>query len=282
MIRRLKQEEYSRAIQLSLSVYMNCGKADFDEEGLNTFKQFIYDEKRLNDVIIYGAFEDNELVGIMALRDEYTHISLFFIKPDYHRKGIGKLLFQSATKDHQFVEITVNSSTYAVPFYRNLGFAVVGKKQTQNGISSIPMKRLLDYKDCYSVNLYNTKEMKSADLTELVFIRFPKLVLYLLKVRDILVKPFGLQTGDSFVDLIIRQDERETILGASDRHLNFYVSLSCSSLEEEKQEISIKTYVKYNNSLGKVYFFVIRLFHKFIVKGLLNRAARIWKRENRC
>lgn len=282
MIRRLKKEEYSEAIQISLSVYMNCGKADFDKEGLDTFKKFIYDEKRLNDLTIYGAFESNELVGMMAFRDEDKHISLFFIKPEYHRKGIGRLLFQSVINDHPLAEMTVNSSTYAVPFYRNLGFVITGKRQTQNGISSVPMKRVFDYKDCYSDYLHHSQEMKPIDLMELVFIRFPKMVLYLLKLRDMLVKPLGLQTGGSFTDMIISRNEHEIILGAGDKHLNFYVSLLCLPSQEEKQKISLTTYVKYNNNLGKIYFFIIRIFHKFIVKALLKRAIKIWELENHC
>lgn len=280
MIRILKQEEYSKAIQLSLSVYLNCGKADFNEEGLDTFKQFIYDEKRQNELIIYGAFVDDKLVGIIALRDECKHISLFFIQSECHRKGIGKSLFQSVVNDHPAIEFTVNSSTYAVPFYQSLGFVVTGEKHTQNGITSIPMNRVLDYKDCYSVTLYNTKEMKSTDLMELVFVRFPKIISYLLKLRDLLVKPFGLQTGGSFTDMIIKQNEYEIVLGTNDKHLIFHVLLLCLPLKEKKQKISIVTYVKYNNNLGKVYFFVISIFHKFIVKSLLKRAAKIWKRED--
>lgn len=150
---------------------------------------------------------------MMALRDEDKHISLFFIKPEYYQKGIGRLLFQSVINDHSLAEMTVNSSTYAVPFYHNLGLVVTGKRQTLNGISSVPMKRVFDYKDCYTDYLYHSKEMKPTDFMELVFIRFPKMVLYLLKLRDMLVKPLGFQTGGSFTDMIISRNEHEITLG---------------------------------------------------------------------
>ena len=34
---------------------------------------------------------------------------------------------------------SVNSSTYAVPFYQSLGFKVVGDKECNKGIVSVPM-----------------------------------------------------------------------------------------------------------------------------------------------
>ncbi|MEI3074387.1 MAG: GNAT family N-acetyltransferase [Phocaeicola vulgatus] len=39
------------------------------------------------------------------------------------------------------METTVNSSTYAIPFYQSLGFAVVGEKQNYHGLCSTPMRR---------------------------------------------------------------------------------------------------------------------------------------------
>ncbi|MCG0299090.1 GNAT family N-acetyltransferase [Phocaeicola vulgatus] len=49
------------------------------------------------------------------------------MKPEYHRHGLGKKLFHYASTLHPSIETTVNSSTYAIPFYQSLGFAVVGE-----------------------------------------------------------------------------------------------------------------------------------------------------------
>ncbi len=46
-IRKLHQTEQAQAISLALDVYLTCGKADYDEEGLGVFKSFIHDEDRL-------------------------------------------------------------------------------------------------------------------------------------------------------------------------------------------------------------------------------------------
>ena len=59
---------------------------------------------------------------LMKVKDEGKHISLFFIREAYHRKGIGRRLFDAFIEESSVPEMTVNSSTYAVPFYKSLGF----------------------------------------------------------------------------------------------------------------------------------------------------------------
>jgi len=68
MIRKLDKTEYALATSLALEVYIQCGAEDFDEEGLNSFKSFISNEQLMNELVIYGAFEDKNLVGIMGQR----------------------------------------------------------------------------------------------------------------------------------------------------------------------------------------------------------------------
>ena len=83
-------------------------------------------------------------MGVMAMRD-FCHVSLFFVDKAYHRRGIAKELFsraveQSIQENSDFIEITVNSSPYAVEIYKKLGFVDTGGKTTKNGITFIPMK----------------------------------------------------------------------------------------------------------------------------------------------
>ena len=77
MIRKLDKTEYALATSLALEVYIQCGAEDFDEEGLNSFKSFISSEQLMNELVIYGAFEDKNLVGIMGTKNEGKHLSLF-------------------------------------------------------------------------------------------------------------------------------------------------------------------------------------------------------------
>ncbi len=117
MIRKLMKEEYKNAINLSYQVCIECGINDFTEEGIETFKSFVYDTSLMNTLDIYGAFDNHLLIGIIGVHRERQHISLFFVLPHYHRQGIGKSLFDYMMSNCNFTYITVNSSTYAETFY---------------------------------------------------------------------------------------------------------------------------------------------------------------------
>lgn len=143
-IRQLTNSEYSEAITLSLHVFMQCGTADFDANGLETFKSFIYNKELMEELTIFGAFDDNVLVGIIGTKHNGSHISLFFINPHYHRQGIGRKLFEHAYTHHPVKQITVNSSSYATKFYESLGFSKIAEEQETNGLKYTPMLRTAD------------------------------------------------------------------------------------------------------------------------------------------
>lgn len=138
-IRQLNNREYNEAVELSLKVFMECGTTDFDDSGLNTFKDFIYNKSLMNELTIFGAFDDSELIGIIGTKNKGQHISLFFINPKYRRKGIGRLLFDYAYSNQTVAQMTVNSSSFAVRFYENLGFTKAAEEQVTNGLRYTPM-----------------------------------------------------------------------------------------------------------------------------------------------
>lgn len=202
MIRKIEKNEYDEAIRLSLQVFEQCGKADFDEEGLETFKHFIYDEKLMSELALYGAFEAEKLVGVLGTKKQSTHISLFFIRPEHHRKGLGKALFDYATTDCPAVEMTVNSSTYAVPFYQSLGFAVIHEKQTYHGLSSVPMRRhqaIIAKKSAYTLRTWRREDAPSlaGQLNNKKIWD---------NCRDSLPYPYTLENARAFIDSIQRKE----------------------------------------------------------------------------
>ncbi len=141
--------------------------------------------------------------------------------------------------------------------------------------------RPANYEDCFRQTLIGKERMKPRDLFDLIFVQYPKPAQYLLKFRDMLVKPLGLKTGGGFADMIIEENETGLVIGKRDKHLDFYVVLECESPSGNAQNISISTLVNYNNGLGRIYFFAIRLFHILIVKSLVKRAVRIWSNETK-
>jgi Protein of unknown function (DUF2867) len=63
----------------------------------------------------------------------------------------------------------------------------------------------------------------------------------------------------------------ELILGLDDKHLNFRVSV-LRSAQDGIEKVTVSTVVELNNLLGRAYLFVIKPFHKLIVRSILQNA----------
>jgi predicted GNAT family N-acyltransferase len=122
---------------------------DYSEEGNREFKKYIESQNilaRLNDKssIFYVAKYNNEIIGTLEIKNK-DHISLFFVKKEFHGKRIGKKLFdnflEKLKQDNSEVKIiTVNSSFYAEKIYTKFGFIKTDEIQEKNGIRYIPME----------------------------------------------------------------------------------------------------------------------------------------------
>ncbi len=77
-IRQLTKDEYPKAIELSWQVFTITGKEDFNNEGLEFFKSFIYNKKCINEIIFYGSFDNEALTGILGIK-VMVNISPYFL-----------------------------------------------------------------------------------------------------------------------------------------------------------------------------------------------------------
>ncbi len=139
-IKELSEPDKIDAMNLVWSVFLEFEAPDYEEGGIRTFNNFINDESVIHGLLMYGAYEQKNLVGVIATRNEGNHISLFFVHSKYHRQGIGRRLFEVAVKNSTSEIITVNSSPYAVAVYHKLGFIDTGAEQTQDGMRFTPMR----------------------------------------------------------------------------------------------------------------------------------------------
>lgn len=110
----------------------------------------------------------------------------------------------------------------------------------------------------------------------------------LLALRDAAVAGFGIKTARRMRDVaasnpagsidffpILSRSERELVLGADDRHLDFKVSLLVRpTADATGDELVATTVVHCHNRLGRIYLAAIAPFHRLIVKSNLQRAAR--------
>lgn len=140
LIRKLKNEEVPHALALVLEVFMQFEAPDYSERGVETFKRTgIEDKEYVANLLMYGAFHKGKLNGVIATRNNGSHIALFFVKGEYHRHGIGTKLFNAVLANSKEDIITVNSSPYAKDVYHHLGFMDTDTEQTIEGIRFIPM-----------------------------------------------------------------------------------------------------------------------------------------------
>lgn len=144
-VRRLCADETPEALDLAWEVFLKFEAPEYSDEGIAEFKNTIDNAQKLRLMKFYGAFDNDELVGTLAMRDG-NHISLFFVNEKYHRKGVGKKLFETMKNDYDIKAFTVNSSPYAVEIYSKLGFIKTDCEKITNGIRYTPMKYIKNSK----------------------------------------------------------------------------------------------------------------------------------------
>ena len=138
-IESISKKHHEAAINLVLSVFMQYEACDYSKEGINTFKAFISNPESTDSLEFNGAYINNEIIGVIATRNNGNHIALFFVDGRYHRQGIGRKLFQVVLEKSTGNKITVNSSPYAVEIYKKLGFTADTDEQIKEGIRFTPM-----------------------------------------------------------------------------------------------------------------------------------------------
>lgn len=137
-IRRLNVTEIDDALKLIWDVFLKFEAPDYTDEGIKAFKDSIDNPNFIGKMEFFGAFKDNELIGVISTREKH-HISLLFVKEDNQGQGVGKSLFQYIVKLNNDNFMTVNSSLYAKEFYERLGFTCVAREQCEKGIRYYPM-----------------------------------------------------------------------------------------------------------------------------------------------
>lgn len=151
LIRKINSDEVREALALALEVFMEFEAPDYQPEGADAFRRDIVENEEFIRGCeqgirpIYAAFDGDKIIGIMGMRPSKTHISMVFVKKEYHRQGVATALFnfllENVRKDNpDLKEITLNSSPYGMAFYLHIGFTPLSEEQENHGIRFTPMK----------------------------------------------------------------------------------------------------------------------------------------------
>jgi len=122
-----------------------------------------------------------------------------------------------------------------------------------------------DFLDCYSVaSTLSPREAAAKGLA------LPGWASALLRLRNTLVRPFGLKTGEAGQPIFptCHETQDEIILGTDDRHLNFRIGLY-----RQDGRIYMSTWVHPHNLWGRTYLRLVMPFHILISRGAVARMA---------
>ena len=147
IVRPIFPEEFEEAIELSWKTFEQFQAPDYSPEGIKSFLNFIYDPQLkqrhlLGEHKMWGCFIDDKLVGVIAMR-EPCHINLLFVDSHHHDQKIGRDLVKTVLKYAKEIgaeKVTLHSASYALDFYRHMGFVDTDCEQTVDGIIFTPMQ----------------------------------------------------------------------------------------------------------------------------------------------
>ena len=154
VIRDIDVSEVSEVHRLIYETFHSHVSPDYSSKGVSVFLEYIEIEKieeRLSkghDMFV-AVHKSKGIIGVIEIRN-YNHMSLLYVVPEYHKKGIAKKMLKKAikvckkmNKDLSF--ISANSSPYAVKIYEKLGFKKVSQEKISLGIPFTPMELNVDW-----------------------------------------------------------------------------------------------------------------------------------------
>ena len=129
-----------KALELIRKTFLRFEAPDYTEEGVNTFFAFLDDSEQMKKLNMFGAFVRDELAGVIGVKQDFSHVCLFFVEENFQRQGVGRRLWEYVLSSSHACSITVNSSPYAVDVYHHLGFYDLDTEQLTDGIRYTPMR----------------------------------------------------------------------------------------------------------------------------------------------
>lgn len=89
-IRQLRETEMEEALQLVWEVFCAFEAPVYSAQGVEEFRSFLQNREEMARQQFFGAWEGGRLIGVLATSG--PHISLFFVRREWHRRGVGRAL----------------------------------------------------------------------------------------------------------------------------------------------------------------------------------------------
>ena len=103
-----------------------------------------------------------------------------------------------------------------------------------------------NYTDEFSDIVHTARFINAAELSGLFF-SAPKWITLLMKIRNAIMKPFGLKRGKDLSDLVHIETENLATISKNDKHLDLEIAFMTERVECDSQRISVSTKVRFHN-----------------------------------
>ncbi len=132
--------------------------------------------------------------------------------------------------------------------------------------------------DAFRVEI-GTTQLSAREACTRMVLHGPRWVDALTRLRNMLVKPFGLKTSGEgayapggLIGLfpVLSETPEQLIAGFDDSHLDFRLVVDVAG-EATLRHVTSTTLVRTNNLLGRTYLALIMPFHKLVVRGMMGR-----------
>lgn len=129
-----------------------------------------------------------------------------------------------------------------------------------------------DLADAYAVRLPPGAATDPQTWADAVFGNPPAAVTALLRLRNVLVAPFGIERGDRSAFATLDRTDRELLLGTDAGHLDFRASILVDP-GDDGVTVTLSTHATAHHRGGRFYLALVRVFHPPVVRAMLRRAA---------
>jgi GNAT superfamily N-acetyltransferase len=147
LIRALQPSDVEAASALVHRSFMELAAADWEPQARQVFltesSPQSLSKGLASAAYAAAAFSGDQLAGVIGMPSP-SLLSLLFVHPSRLRRGIGRALWEGArshieTSFPEVKTIEVNSTPFALPFYRSIGFMPISAEFVRDGCRATRM-----------------------------------------------------------------------------------------------------------------------------------------------